>query len=153
VNRRTGRLASSTNWLIDLAAVAVILGDNSGIAALLPRAKAEKLMRFNVLKAFSRHQKTTAGFLPTTPAHFRELASEALPLIAATFLSQEQIFSSKQVTGKRLISWILAEMHNSNSDLCIQLKQNGYPQLVCMSFGRLWWEGLLSKTKSKLISA
>jgi len=43
VNRRTGRLASSTTWLIDLAAVAVALGDDSGIATLLPRAKAEKL--------------------------------------------------------------------------------------------------------------
>lgn len=39
VNKKTGKLASSTNWLVDLAAIAKKLRDSSGIAALLPQEK------------------------------------------------------------------------------------------------------------------
>lgn len=147
VNRRTGRLASSTTWLIDLAAVAVALGDNSGIASLLPRVRAKKLIRFNTLKAFYSQQKTDAGSVPTAPAHFRALTLQALPLIAATYLEQKRISSPKHVTRKRFISWILAEINTTKSGLCIELKRRGYLQLVGMNYSRGWWEKLLKKTR------
>ena len=56
VNKKTGKLASSSTWLIDLAACAVHLGDTQGLAGLLPQEKAQKLLNSNVLKPFKRHK-------------------------------------------------------------------------------------------------
>lgn len=39
VNKKTGKLASNTNWLIDLSAIASTKGHTTGISSLLPLKK------------------------------------------------------------------------------------------------------------------
>ena len=53
-NKKTGKLASNTNWLIDLAAIALMQGHTTGIGSLLPLKNAEKLLAHNKLVPFRK---------------------------------------------------------------------------------------------------
>ena len=49
VNRKTGKVSSSNNWLVALAAAAFNNQDNVGLPSLLPQKKAKKLLTTNEL--------------------------------------------------------------------------------------------------------
>ena len=50
LNKKTGKVASTNNWLLVLAARAHTSGDTSGILGLLPQEQAKKLLVSNELK-------------------------------------------------------------------------------------------------------
>ena len=87
VNKKTGNLASSTDWLIDLAAVAKELGDSSGISALLPQKKAAKLLVRNELKPYKIHREKSLKLgEETSHKDLRVLVKLAYPELALFYI-------------------------------------------------------------------
>lgn len=140
VNKRTGRVSSATNSLLDLAAVALELGHGSGIASLLPIDKARKLLRHNKLRKFRRQNRREFDPFVTTDAQYREKLQEAFPLIKACFVLATRGPSYKQITRKQFISWLMTEIQSERSPLCKALKTHGHSELIGGNFGRDWWK-------------
>ena len=153
VNKKTGKLASSSNWFIDLAARAVQLGDSKGLASLLPQEKAKNLMKFNVLKTFSRHKKRlpVQGF-ETSNRELRDLASRALPYFAAFYT--EMVIpgkAPKRVNRKGFRAWLIAALSDPDSSLNKNLsKHNELSALAQLNRSDDWWQDRLNtESKSK----
>ena len=151
VNKKTGKLASSSDWLIDLAARAVQLGDSKGLTALLPQEKAKSLMKFNVLKSFNRHKKRlpVQGF-ETSNRELRGLAFRALPYFAAFY--RKMVIPDKapeRVSRKGFRAWLIAALSDPYSSLNKNLsKHNEFSALAQLKRSDDWWQDQL-KTESK----
>ncbi len=119
VNKKTGRLASSSTWLVDLAACAVSLGHSTGIASLLPLAHAQRLLVNNTLKPFKRQKIIKARKIaPTSHGDLRTLAEAAIPAIAVFY--GEKIVATKAITAvnrKGFVHWLVRELQSPNSQL------------------------------------
>lgn len=119
VNKRTGKLASSSTWLVDLAACAVVGGDNSGLPDLLPQQDAKKLMLHNELKKFNHHKsgKAISGD-ESSHAELRVLACKAIPTIAVFYI--HNVVGNRQpaqVNEKGFRVWLMGELSVPSSDL------------------------------------
>jgi hypothetical protein len=142
VNKKTGKLASSTNWLIDLAARSLAQGTTGGIASLLPLTKAAKLMLHNHLQPM-RRQKSHQGVNRTATSHseVRNLAQKAMPAIAAYYTVRViPNRNSSSVNKKGFVAWIVREMGNPYSGLNKHLsKSPDFAGLVETKRGDRWW--------------
>lgn len=142
VNKRTGKLASSSTWLLDLAACAVVGGDKLGLPSLLPQQEAEKLLVHNKLQKFKRHKTATAALgNESSHAEIRTLAKKALPTIA-TFYIQNVVGNRlpTQVNKKGFRAWIVAELANQQSPLNIFLKNHSeFSALAELKRADNWW--------------
>ena len=152
-NKKTGKLASSSDWLIDLAARAVQLGDSKGLTALLPQEKAKSLMKFNVLKSFNRHKKRlpVQGF-ETSNRELRDLASRALPYFAAFYTVMViKDKAPERVNRKGFRSWLIAALSDPDSSLNKNLsKHNELSALAQLKRSDDWWQDRLNtESKSK----
>ena len=151
VSKKTGKFASSTNWLVDLAAVAKKLGDSSGIAALLPQEKAGKLLLHNELKPFKRQKEKTAALgHETLHKELRDLARSAYPELALFYI--ENVVHSKkssQVNKKGFRAWLIQELSRPMGELNQHLQsiQEFHP-LIELNRSDDWWRKCL-KTESK----
>lgn len=142
VNKRTGKLASGTSWLLDLAACAVVDGDHSGITSLLPQREAEKLLLYNELKPFKKHNKTKPPEgAQTSHSELRDLARRAYPHIAFFYITQvvgER--DPRYVNKKGFRAWIMDSLANPRSDLNKYLAQHlEFSALVGLLRGDDWW--------------
>lgn len=142
VNKRTGKLASSTNWLLDLAACAVVQGHSAGIPTLLPQSKAAKLLQKNELRPVRRHKKPEQlKAVATSPAELRVLARQALPAIAAYYI--RKIVSNKrasEVNRKGFVHWIVREMKTPSSGLNQHLRASKESSALAGAVrGERWW--------------
>ena len=142
VNKRTGKLASSTNWLLDLAACAVVQGHSTGIPSLLPQSKAAKFLQNNELRPVRRHKKPAQiKAVATSPAELRALAKQAIPAIAVYYI--QEIVSRKrasEVNRKGFVYWIVREMENPSSGLNQYLRASKeLSGLVGAVRGERWW--------------
>jgi hypothetical protein len=153
VNKKTGKLASSSDWLIDLAASAVSLGDSQGLAALLPQEKARKLMNLNVIKPFNRHKKRlpVQGF-EASNRELRDLANRALPYFAA-FYTVMVIpgKASEKVNRKGFRAWLIAALSDPENSLNKDLsKHKEVSALAQLKRSDDWWQDRLnSESKSR----
>lgn len=151
VNKKTGKLASSTNWLVDLAAVGKKLRDSSGIAALLPQEKAGKLLLHNELKPFKRQKKIPAASgHETFHKELRDLARSAYPELALFYIENVvQSKKSSQVNKKGFRAWLIQELSKPMAELNQHLQsiQEFHP-LIELNRSDDWWRKCL-KTESK----
>lgn len=151
VNKKTGKLASSSTWLIDLAACAVHLGDTQGLAGLLPQEKAKKLLNSNVLKPFKRHKNRLHGKgLEVSKRELRELACRSFPYIAA-FYTLEVIPNKppETVNRKGFRAWLITALSDPDSSLNKNLsKHKEFQALAQLKRSDDWWQDRL-KTESK----
>lgn len=151
VNKKTGKLASSTNWLLDLAAVAKSRGDSSGLPALLPQDKAGKFLRHNDLKSFKRQQeKNVAVGKETTHKSIRDLARSAYPELALYYI-QNVVHSRKpsEVNRKGFRAWLIKELNTANGGLNQHLLSiEEFRHLIELKRSDDWWRACL-KTESK----
>lgn len=154
VNKKTGKLASSSDWLIDLAASAVYLGDTQGLAALLPQEKAKKLMLSNVLNPFNRHKKRlpAKGF-ETSNRELRDLAVRALPYFAAFYTVK--VIPNKapeKVNRKGFRAWLIAALSDPESSLNKNLsKHKEFSAIAQLKRSDDWWQDRLnSESKSRM---
>jgi hypothetical protein len=151
VNKKTGKLASSTNWLVDLAAEAKVLGDSSGISALLPHKKASKLLARNELKPFKIHKEN-----PTTPGEetshkdLRVLVKLAYPELALFYIQNVvQSHKPNQVNRKGFRAWLITELNTINGGLNRHLMSiPAFRPLIELNRSDDWWRKSL-KTESK----
>lgn len=119
VNKKTGKLASSTTWLLDLAACSVVLGHTKGLPSLLPQQKAAKLLEHNELLPFQAQRKQKlGGKTATSPAQLRVLAQQAMPAIAVYYIVKV-IHGKKptEVNRKGFVAWITREVGDPRSGL------------------------------------
>jgi hypothetical protein len=151
VNKKTGKLASSTNWLIDLAAQAKELGYSSGISALLPQKKAEKFLVRNELKAFNIHKEKTVSLgNETSHKDLRVLARAALCEFFR-FYTERVVPGHKasMVNSKGFRAWLMQELSKPKGELNQHLRsiQEFHP-LIELKRSDDWWRKCL-KTESK----
>lgn len=151
VNKKTGKLASSTNWLVDLAAQAKTVGDSSGISALLPQKKAEKLLVRNELKAFNTHKEKSISLgNETSHKDLRVLARAALCEFFRFYI--ERVVpghKASMVNPKGFRAWLMQELSKPEGKLNQHLKsiQEFHP-LIELKRSDDWWRKCL-KTESK----
>lgn len=151
VSKKTGKLASSTSWLLDLAAVAKSRGDSSGLAALLPQEKAAKFLRFNDLKQFKKQQKKDVLVgQETTQKDLRDLVRSAYPALVLYYI--ENVIHSHnpiQVNRKGFRAWLIKELNTINGGLNRHLMSiEAFLPLVELKRSDDWWRIHL-KTESK----
>jgi hypothetical protein len=151
VNKKTGKLASQTNWLLDLAAVAVTQRDVAGIPTLLPQDKAVKLLTHNKLKNFKRHKSSRPPEgRESSHSDLRRLARSALPELAVFYL--EKVAHSREATHinrKGFRAWLITELAKPNGILNKHLRcSDRLGQLAELQRGDDWWRISL-KTESK----
>lgn len=142
VNRKTGKLASSTTWLLDLAACSVALGQAEGLPSLLPQQKAAKLLQHNELRQFTgQKNKNQGNKLATSPSELRTLAQQALPTIAAYYtISVIPNKKPSEVNRKGFTAWIAREMREPGSGLNQYLSgSSDFQGLVETARGERWW--------------
>ncbi len=151
VNKKTGKLASSTHWLVDLAAEAKELGDSSGISALLPQKKAAKLLVQNELKPFKIHKGGAAqpGY-ETSHKDLRSLARAAFYEFYRFYI--EMVVPGKKadkVNSKGFRAWLMQELSKPKGGLNQHLEsiQEFHP-LIELKRSDDWWRKCL-KTESK----
>lgn len=141
-NRKTGKLASGTTWLLDLAACAVVLGHTKGIPSLLPKEKAARLLAHNELRPFQAQKKQKQGQqFATSPTQLRTLARRALPSIAA-YYTVRVIPGRKptEVNRKGFVAWIAQEMKVPSSGLNQHLlASSDFSALAETVRGERWW--------------
>ena len=142
VNKRTGKLASSSTWLLDLAACAVVGGDIKGIPALLPQSEAQKLLVHNELKKFNRHKSVKADSgQESSHADLRVLACKALPTIAVFYI--ENVVGNRlpsQVNKKGFRGWLLGQLAIPSSALNTFLKNHPeFSALAELKRADNWW--------------
>ena len=140
-NKKTGRLASNTDWLLDLAATALIHSHTTGIGTLLPIKEADKLLVHNKLEAFRKQNLEPSVEHASSHDDLRKLAQRALPAIAA-FYSQRVIPEKKptNVNRKGFVAWVVQEMANRQSGLNLYLLESeDFKALAETQRKERWW--------------
>lgn len=141
VNRRTGRLACQSNWLLDLAACAVEQGHAAGLPALLPQKRAAKLLVHNRLQPFRRRSQATPAGFATSHEQLRQLAQDALPSIVTYYISNDaQGKKPSEVNRKGFVNWLVREIANPSSGLCRHLHASrNFGALAETTRRPRWW--------------
>ena len=140
-NKKTGKLASNTNWLIDLAAIALVQGHTIGIVSLLPLNEAGKLLAHNKLEPFRRQTLQPSEVDASSHVDLRTLAQKAFPTIASYY--SERVIHGKNpinVNRKGFVAWIVRELSNPESGLNLHLlKSSDFKVLAEARRSERWW--------------
>lgn len=154
-NKKTGKLASTSTWLLDLAACAATLGHSTGIASALPLEKAERLLKKNRLKTFTKQQRVKAPKMPVSSHEDLRSAAEAgVPAIVVFYI--ENVVGArepKSVNRKGFAHWLVREIASPGSQLNLFLLSR--PELIGLAEIRRserWWLDRV-KMQSKLHKA
>ncbi len=141
VNKKTGKLASNTNWLIDLSAIALTQGHTTGIGSLLPLKEANKLLVHNKLEPFRRQNLQNSEKDASSHGDLRRLAQKALPTIAAYYLHRVMAGKSpSSINRKGFVAWIVKEMASFESELNLHLlNSNDFKALAETQRSERWW--------------
>ena len=141
VNKKTGRVASKSNWLTAMAAVAVINEDNSGVSSLLPQAEAKKLLAKNDLVirlqrgAETNKKKTELA---------RAQAKAIIPMLAALWEKEKP--SNRPPRRGDFCRWIVKSRQDEDKRYNIFNKIDLY--LIPPDAGWRWWLAQLGKMQS-----
>ena len=109
VNKKTGKVASSNDWLLALAAHAHCLGDTSGIAGLLPQEKAKKSLVSNQLSS----KTARPADMGRKTDIISEQAISILPLLAVMFVEQHP--NHNAVTRESFCRWVTKQLADDAS--------------------------------------
>jgi hypothetical protein len=142
INRKTGKVTSSSNWLVALAAVAVINQDNAGLAALLPQVKAQKLLARNKLAL--RVQR--GGRSTPVRATLREQGKAIIPALAVLWGEHEKPPHREPRLGD-FGKWIVKSLQNPQSRAYKLVVKRRYHNLLNRTSWR-WWLARLEKMQS-----
>ena len=140
-NRKTGKISSSSNWLVALAAVAVTDQDNAGLASLLPQAKAKKLLTMNELSF--RSQRGTVS--PLINTQIRKEAKSFIPELAALWGEENPELRSPR--RKDFCHWVVKCLLDKNSVAYKTAVDHDYYDILDKTNWR-WWLARLEKMQS-----
>jgi hypothetical protein len=147
LNKKTGKIASTNNWLLVLAARAHTSGDTSGILGLLPQGKAKKLLVSNELSTkVARRAKD--GRLTDK---ISDQAVTLLPQLAVLFGEQHPIH--KTVTRENFCLWVTKQLEDETSFAFQNAINRGCEDLIQNTTGdkprsARWWLDQIKKMQS-----
>ena len=148
LNKKTGKVASTNNWLLVLAARAHTSGDTSGIAGLLPQEQAKKLLVSNELSTkVARRAKD--GRLTD---NISDQAVTLLPQLAVLFGDQHPIH--KTITRENFCVWVTKQLADETSFASRNALHSGCEDLIYNTTGykprsARWWQDQIKKCRVK----
>lgn len=141
VNKKTGKVASKSNWLTAMAAVALINEDNSGVSSLLPQAKAKKLLAKNDLAIrLQRGAETNRKNTELARAH----AKTIIPILAVLWEKEKPL--NRPPRRGDFCRWIVKSRKDEDNRYNIFNKIDFYP--IPPGVGWRWWLDQLEKMQS-----
>ena len=142
INRKTGKVTSSSNWLVALAAVAVINQDNAGLPALLPQIRAKKLLAKNKLDL--RVQRGCRS--KPVRATLRGEGKAIIPALAVLWGEHEK---PPHLAPRRqdFCKWVVKSLRSRQSRAYKIVVGRGYHDLLNRTSWR-WWLARLEKMQS-----
>jgi len=142
VNKVTKKVASSSNWLVALAAVAVSNNDIVGIASLLPISKAKKLLKTNLLSL-----KRQRGIIVEKEFQVeRDQANQLIPALAVIYGTQH--LAHRPPRRNEFCKWVVRELGNKESwSYKVAVDRNHHEVLKKAKHWR-WWLDRLGKMQS-----
>ena len=140
-NKKTGRVSSSNDWLVRLAAIAVTTGDTGGIAALLPQSKARKLLAKNELVL---RVKRGVRSKPIRE-ELREQAKLFIPALAV--LWGRETPKHRPPRRGEFCRWIVKSLQDPTTRAYKEAVRRQYNGLLSQT-GCRWWLAQLEKMQS-----
>jgi len=136
-NIKTGKIASSNNWLNVLAAIVVIEDEPSGIIPVLPLYKAQRLLQRNKVVEKKPRFKNN---------HYREQAKKMIPSLAALY--GESLPNHKPPRRNEFCKWAVREIQDPRSKIRKVLISKGCRDLIDARYTARWWQDQLKKMQS-----
>ena len=141
VNRKTGKVSSSNNWLIALAAVATINQDNVGLPSLLPQKKVKKLLTTNKLSLGV--QRGTKSKLINVEV--RAQGKSFIPALAVLWEKEKPPHRSPR--RQEFCKWVVKSLQAPQSRAHKIAVKRGYHDILDKANWR-WWLDRLEKMQS-----
>ena len=142
VNKKTGKVASSNNWLLALAAHAQTQRNTSGVASLLSHDKAKRTLVRNELAL-----KPMRGIKnDQVTANVRLEARAMLPYMAAVF--GEKKSGCAAVSKNEFCTWITEQLYDPLSDMYKTAAVCELNDLLENPRPKRWWQDQLNKMQS-----
>ena len=142
INRKTGKVASSHDWLLALGTHAYLLNDKKGIASLLPLVKAQKTIKYNFLTL----KKKRSGKDQTHRNLARQEARLIVPLLDDIYRSN--LRSYQKFLKKNFCFWIKKELNTPHTKAHQLAKDMGMSYLEEGHHSVRWWMDQLKKMQS-----
>jgi hypothetical protein len=141
VNKKTGKVASKSNWLTAMAAVALLNEDNSGVSSLLPQAEAKKLLAKNDLDIrLQRGAETNKKKTELARAH----AKTIIPILAVLWEKEKP--SNRPPRRGDFCRWIVKCRQDEDNRNNIFNNIDFY--LIPSGASWRWWLAQLEKMQS-----
>ena len=140
VNKKTGRISSSNNWLMALAAVAFINGERYGLPAALPQEKASRLLASNklVLRTKRGVRKKIAN------ADARRVAKNLIPVFAVLWEREKP--QHRAPRRQDFCKWIVKSLQTPSSSAFRMAARSHHD--FCNKTNWRWWLARLEKMQS-----
>jgi hypothetical protein len=139
VNKKTGKTASSNGWLLGLAAQFFLIGDDSGIASLLPNQKVHQLLKKNRLEL-----KEIRGL--GSDRAIMNVALQAkimLPCMAAIF--EEKLSRNASTTKGKFCTWVAEQVKDQSSEIYKIAADCEFYDLLESPRSERWWRDQLKR--------
>ena len=141
-NIKTGKIASSDNWLNRLAAIAILKDQSSGIMAALPLDRAQRLLQHNKVIEKDLRSKTNNSERERT----RKQAQDMLPMLAALYSAS--LLEHRVRLKTEFCNWIVGQMSDHHSLANKYAQNKGCDDLIDANRTARWWQDQLKKMQS-----
>jgi len=139
VSKKTGKTASSNDWLLELAAQSFLIGDDSGITSLLPHQRVHRLLKKNRLEL-----KEIRGL--GSDRAIRNVALQAkimLPCMAAIF--EEKLSGNASATKAKFCTWVAEQVQDQSSEIYKIATECEFYDLLESPRSNRWWRDQLKR--------
>ena len=141
-NIKTGKIASSNNWLNTLAAIAVMEDESSGITAALPLDKAQRLLQRN--KVVEKKKRSTRS--NSARENTREQAKKMIPYLAVIY--EKTFMSDRLPRVNEFCQWVVRELQDRQSEANKDAVSKGFHDLIDANSTKRWWQDQVKKMQS-----
>jgi hypothetical protein len=141
VNKKTGKVASTSTWLNLLAANFYASGRRHGIAGLL-FAKGHAVLQHNEIEVKPKRSPASGH----VNANVRSQAKELIPALAVLWSDTLPIHRSP--LRKDFAKWVAKEMDTPRSKAVLLAKNMGFDELLDAERSSRWWLDQLEKMQS-----
>jgi len=141
-NIKTGKIASSNNWLNTLAAIAVLEDNSSGIMAALPLNEARRLLQHN--KVVEKNKRSTRS--NSARGNTREQAKKMMPYLAVSY--QKTLPSDSPPRVNEFCKWVVLKLQDRQSEVNKDALSKGFHDLIDANRTKRWWQDQVKKMQS-----
>jgi hypothetical protein len=142
VNKKTKKRSSSHTWWQALGAHAHLLGDDRGIASLLPHSKGQKLLRHNFLTLKNKRPRNEQS----SRSLARQQAYEILPRFESIY--RAKLRSHQKFQKQDFCKWIKKEINKPSSLANEEASKMGMGCIVEGHHSVRWWMDQRKKMQS-----